>query len=434
MLLNPKGFAVIGASSEKEKVGHIVFKNLLKSKIKAYPVNPNTSKVLRRKCYDSVIELKNKVTHAVIAVPAKIVPQVVEECGAAGVKTLIVISAGFSEVGNNKLEEEVKELVKNHDMRLLGPNVLGVIVPGVFNASFFEGEIKSGGVSFISQSGALGVGVLDSLINSERGLRSFISVGNAADINITEALKEALSDKKTSCVIIYAESLQKGKEFMEACSESDKPVFILKAGTSSAGKRAASTHTGSLAGSDEVYSAAFNQCGAKRVGSLKSLINAGMTYDQQGFLGENALIITNAGGPGILVTDALEKAGIKVPKLPSKLVRLLNKRLKGVAWSGNNPVDVVGDARADRYSKVFKTVSKHSFYNEVIVLLTPQAMTEPLKTAKELVTFSNRIKKPLMACFIGGPSIKEAVDYLAKKGVTVFQDLSDLTSVFRFLV
>lgn len=434
MLLDPKSFAVIGASKSKGKVGHIVFKNLLKSKVKAYPVNPNTSKVLRRKCYKSIIELKDKVSHAVIAVPAKIVPQVVEECGAAGVKTVIIISAGFSEAGNEELEGEVKEIVKNHDMRLLGPNVLGLIIPGVFNASFFKGEINSGGVSFISQSGALGVGVLDSLVNSEWGLRSFISIGNAADITITDALKEVLSDQQTSCVVIYAESLKQGREFMKACSDSDKPVFILKAGTSSAGKRATSTHTGSLAGSDMVYNAAFNQCGAKRIDSLKSLINTGMVYHKHGLLSGKALIITNAGGPGILMTDALEKAGVNIPKLPNKLVKKLNTDLKGVAWSSNNPIDVVGDARADRYAKVFKAVQKYSFYDSVIVLLTPQAMTEPLKTAKELVKFDKKVKQPVMACFIGGPSVDKAVNLLQEKGVIIFRDLNDLSSVFRFLV
>jgi len=431
MILDPKAFAVIGASREKDKVGHIVFKNLLNSKVSTYPVNPNTKTILNKKCYKSVIELKGKVSHAIIAVPASIVPQVMEECGAAGVKVAIIISAGFSEVGNNVLEEKIAAIAKNHGIRVLGPNVLGVVVPGEFNASFFEGELIKGGVSFISQSGALGVGVLDSLINNNWGLRSFISVGNASDLTITDLLKEVVNDKGTSCVIIYTESLKKGKDFMNACSESKKPVFILKAGTSAEGKRAAATHTGSLAGSDKVYSAAFKQCNARRVKSITSLITAGVTFDKYGPMHDNALIVTNAGGPGILMTDALAKAGIKIPKLPAKLVDELNNELRGVAWSKNNPIDVVGDAQADRYAKVLKAISNYDFYDEVIVLLTPQAMTQPLLTAKEIVKFT---KKPVLACFIGGPRIKEAVDYMKHNGIMVFDRITDISAIIKLLI
>ncbi|RLE67923.1 MAG: hypothetical protein DRJ43_06495, partial [Thermoprotei archaeon] len=230
----PSSIAVVGASRHVNKAGHVIFKNLLSSKVKVYPVNPKAKNVLGVKCYKSIIELKGKVSHAVIAVPSVIVPQVVEECGIAGVKTLIIISAGFSESGNKDLENKIVSIAKSHGMRLLGPNVLGLIVPDEFNASFFTGRINSGHISFISQSGALGVGVLDSFSSEGWGLRCFISVGNTSDITITDALNEVLSDEKTKCIIIYAESLKDGKGFMKACLNSNKPVFILKAGTSRA--------------------------------------------------------------------------------------------------------------------------------------------------------------------------------------------------------
>jgi acetyltransferase len=235
-----------------------------------------------------------------------------------------------------------------------------------------------------------------------------------------------VKDKETKCVIIYIESLKKGKEFMKVCKKSKKPVFVLKAGTSKAGERAAQTHTGALTGSDEVYSAAFKQCGARRVDSLVSLLKVGNACEKNGLVGEKALVITNAGGPGILMTDLLAKGEVRIPKLPKDLINELNRRLIGVSWSKNNPIDVVGDALADRYSRVFNKVKKYKFYDYVIVLLTPQAMTQPLKTASEIVKFAKIVKKPVFPCFLGGTSLNKARDYMRKQGLTVFDEINEL--------
>lgn len=421
MLFSPTGFAVIGASREPSKVGHVVFKNLLKSKVKAYPVNLNAKSILGRQCYKSVIELKGKVSHAVIAVPARFVPNVIEECGLAGVKVAIIISAGFSEAGNKELEGEVMRVARQQSIKVIGPNVLGVIIPDLYNASFFEGEIKSGGVSFISQSGALGVGVLDSLIG-KRGLRSFVSVGNTADVTITQVLKEVLADKGTKCVIIYAESLKQGREFMNTCKDSKKPVFILKAGVSNEGVKASATHTGSLGGSDVIYSAAFKQCSAIRVKSLSELISKALFFERYGFLGNKALIITNAGGPGILLTDALAEKGFELPSLPNNLMQKFNKELSGVAWSHGNPIDLVGDALAERYARVLSIIKNYEFYDFIVLLLTPQAMTQPLLTAKSIVKF----KKPIIPCFIGGVKVKKAISFLQKNNLMAFTEINRL--------
>jgi acyl-CoA synthetase (NDP forming) len=260
-----------------------------------------------------------------------------------------------------------------------------------------------------------------------------ISVGNVSDLTITDALKEVLKDKGTSCVIIYAESLKDGRKFMKACEKSKKPVFILKSGITEEGVRAAATHTGSLAGTDIIYDAAFKQCNAKRVESLTELINAGITFDKYGYFHDNALIITNAGGPGILLTDALAGQGVKIPKLPKKLIEKLNIELKGISWSKNNPIDVIGDAQANRYAKALRAVSKYNFYDEVIVVLTPQGMTEPLKTAQEIVAFAQEVRKPVVTCFIGGERVKNAITYLENEGLMNFDNIHELAATIRNL-
>lgn len=433
MLLSPTGIAVIGASREKQKVGHVIFKNLLKSKVKNYPVNNKARSILGVKCYKSVIELKGKVSHAIIAVPAKLVPNIIEECGIAKIEYAIIISAGFSETGNKKLEEETIKIAKTNGIKILGPNVLGIIKPGSYNASFFDGELKKGNISFISQSGALGVGLLDYLISNNIGLNNFISVGNMSDLTITDCLKEVIADDKTTCVIIYAESLKKGREFMKTCKESKKPVIILKAGITKEGAKASSTHTGALAGSNEIYTAALKQCGAIRVNSLKELLNTAITYDKHGKLGDKALVITNAGGPGILITDELIKNNIKMPELTKKIIDTLNKELTSVAWSKNNPLDLVGDAMADRYAKALNAIKKENFYDYVIIILTPQAMTEPLETIKEAIKFQQENKKPVIACLIGGDKVKTAREYAKKNGLIVYSDINELVNSIKNL-
>lgn len=427
MLLKPESFAVIGASRDKKKVGHAVFRNLYKTGT-AYPVNPNIKSVLGVKCVKSVLDIKELVSHAVIAVPAPIVPQVIKECGMAGVKYAIIISAGFSEAGNRKLEEEVLNNAKTYGLRILGPNVLGIITAGEYNASFFKGNLKQGGLSIISQSGALGVAILDLFVKEGWGLRTFISVGNMSDLTINDALQELINDEKTKTILIYAESLKNGKKFMNTCRNTKKPIFILKAGVSAEGVKAAASHTGALAGTDEVYNAAFKQAGIKRVKTLTELLQAGVASEKYRKLGEKALIITNAGGPGILMTDALSEKGIKIPALPPELVKELSTKLESVAWSRNNPIDLVGDASAERYAKALETVSKHDFYDYVIILLTPQAVTQPLETAQEVIKFSKATRKPVLPCFMGGNTVKKANELMKKEGLLTFKRIEDVSN------
>ncbi len=426
MLLKPDSIAVIGASSNPKKVGGVIFNNLLKSRLRVYPVNPNHKSINGVKCYKSIKELR--VSHAVIAVPAMIVPEIISECVEAGVKFAIIISSGFAEVGNKELQDKIVSIARKGGLRIIGPNSLGLIVPGEFNASFFKGELSSGGTTFISQSGALGVGVLDSLVNNN-GLRAFISVGNKADITINDVLIEAINDDKTKSIMIYAESLINGKEFMSIVKKSPKPVFILKGGLTNKGAIAASTHTGSMAGSSEVFKAAMKQCGARSVDSLKELINSSITYEQSGLIGNKALIITNAGGPGILVTDALVNNDFIIPTLPKKVVKELNNKLIRINWSKHNPIDIVGDATAKRYTNTLRVINKYDFYDFIIIILTPQAMSEPLMTAKEII----KVNKKVFTCMIGGESVNKAIKLLRDNNKPVFNNISELINTLKNL-
>lgn len=431
MLLEPESFAVIGASQDKHKIGHIIFKNLHKKEIPCYPVNPNTKKVLGTKCLKSITELKGLITHAVIAVPAGAVKQVIQECGIAGVKYAIIISAGFSEAGNKQLENETAIIAKHYGIRILGPNVLGIIKPGSYNASFYKGELIEGGISIISQSGALGVAILDKFKQENWGLRTFISVGNTSDLTINDCLKELIQDEKTKTILIYTEALKNGQEFMNLCKESNKPVYILKAGTTSEGSKAANTHTAALAGDDQVYTAAFKQCGAVRVNTLTELMHAGIITEKYGRLGNKALIITNAGGPGILMTDALANKGIQIPKLHEELIKELDAKLEKVHWSRNNPLDLVGDATPERYALTLEAIKEHDFYDYTIILLTPQAVTQPTITAQEIIQYAKTTKKPVITCFLGGNQVKKANTLLKKEGILAFDRIEDITNAIH---
>ncbi len=429
-ILNPKSVAVIGASRNPSKVGHIVFKNLKKSRIKVYPVNPNAKRILGVKCYENVTKIKENVEVAVIVVPASLVDKVIGECGVKGVSEAIIVSAGFKETGEARIESKLIRKAKKLGVRLLGPNVLGVIKPGYFNASFFKETPKKGGISFISQSGALGVAILDWAIGEGIGLRYFISIGNMADISFHELINELNNDSETKVIALYIESIKHGRKFMNACINSKKPILVLKAGTSEAGQRAASSHTGSLAGSYEIYKAAFKQCNAISVLSFNNLIKSAELINKHGVIGKKILIISNAGGPSILMTDSCIKNGLIIPKLPLKIKKALNRALPK-AWSHNNPIDVLGDALADRYEKVFKIISKEKFYDAVIIILTPQAMTEVEKTAKAVIEFSKTVKKPVIPCFLGGKKIKDALRLFSKAGVFAFDEINEVADSLK---
>jgi len=422
-IFNPKSIAVIGASRYKGKVGHDVFKNLLKSKKKVFPVNPNANKILGKKAYSSVLDIKEKIDLAVIAVPANIVPNVVKECGEKGVKAVIIISSGFSEIGNKDLENKVMVIAKAHNMKVLGPNCLGIINPyQKLNASFFNKMPLKGDIAFISQSGALGVAVLDWAIQNKVGFSSFVSVGNCADIKIPDLVEYFGEDKKTKAICIYLESLKNGKRFMEIAKKIKKPIIVLKGGLTEKGQKAATTHTAALASSAEIYKGAFKQSGVLQVDNLHQLFEVARHYACCKIpTNKRGLIITNAGGVGVLASDAFEKNGLEIVELPEKIIKNLNKVLPK-HWSHSNPIDIIGDATPKRYKDVLKIIEKERFYDFVFIALTPQTMTNPEEVARIVVRFNKKTKIPCFTCFMGGDAVRKAKKILKENKILNFKE------------
>lgn len=406
--LKPRAIAVIGASRKSEKVGHKIFENLVESKFQGglYPINPQTEELLGFKCYKSVTEVPGDVDLAVIAVPAQIVPIVAEECGVKGVKGIIVISAGFSEIGREGtlLERTLLNICQKYKMRMQGPNCLGIINTHThINASFAAANPSPGNIAFVSQSGALGSTILNWALQNYIGFTSFISLGNEADLNAADFLEALAEDEPTRVIGLYVEGVKEGEHFIEAAKKvtAKRPIIALKAGTTEVGIRAVSSHTGSLAGSDIAFSAAFKKAGILRVNTLEELFNLVLAFEAQPLPKEKKiLIITNGGGPGILATDACEKTGLELPSLEYEIREELRKVMPLHA-SLNNPVDVLGDADENRYRLALDAGLRSQKIDGLIVILTPQAMTPSEKIAEVVVETRKSSDKPIVTAFMG---------------------------------
>lgn len=409
-LLAPRSIAVIGASRTPGKVGHELVANLVRSGYGGtlIPVNPSADRILDLPCYPDLSRHRGQVDLAVIAVPAPMVSQAVTMVVAAGAQAVAVISAGFKEVGPEgaRLESEIAAQCRRAGTRLLGPNCLGVInTHHRMNASFAKRMPGPGHISFVSQSGALCTAVLDWAAARHLGLAKLISMGNKADLNESDFLRSLAHDGETRVIVGYLESIVSGNDFMEAAEEaaSLKPVVMLKAGITQAGVKAASSHTGSLAGADIAYGAAFRRSGVIRAESFEALFDFAMALAMQPLpRGTRVAIITNAGGPGIMAADAVEQAGMSVSPL-SGCATALRKKLPAAA-SVANPIDVLGDADPDRYMLAVRAAQEDPSVDAMIVLLTPQAMTRPAETAHAIAACS-RGDKPILACFMGGEDV-----------------------------
>ena len=447
-LFRPKSVAIIGASRTPGKVGHIVAKNMIESGFEGgiYPINPRAEEILGLKCYASILDVPEALDLAVIAIPAKHVLQAAEECGRKGVKGLIVISAGFKEVGHEGaiLEKKLVEIGSKYDMRIQGPNCLGLIDTGTpVNLSFVAGMPKEGKIGFISQSGALGTAVLDWVLQEEIGFHSFVSLGNKADLDEVDFIEAMGEEDQVSVILLYLESIEKGRRFLEVVSRvvEEKPVVILKGGTSIAGARAAGSHTGALVGSFLAYKTAFDKAGVILAENIEELFNFGLAFTEQPIpKSEGIAIVTNAGGPGILATDLSEKLGLRLAALSSETHNQLREKLPPAAAIGN-PIDVLGDAKADRYRYATERVLKDGPVNAVVVILTPQAMTESMATAQAIVEIREQNSgKPLVAVFMGGESVEEARNHLKRNGISCYdfpedaiRTISALYTYARFL-
>ena len=419
IFFDAKTFAVVGASRDNKKVGYAVFKNLLQSGKKVFPVNPKAKKVLDHKAYEDILEIPYKIDCVVIAIPAKFVPLILRHAQKLKVKSAIILSAGFSEIGNIKLEQRILQTAKEANIKLIGPNSYGIIDPSQkLNTTYFEGIPKSGATAFISQSGAIGSAVLD----TENKLSGFVSIGNSAQLGFSDFIEYYSNDKNTKVITLYLESLKKdrGKQFIETCKKCKKPIVVLKSGKSKAGQKAAQSHTAALASEAGVYDGILKQAGCIQVDSIKQLFDVAKILEKYPQLGNKAAIITNAGGLGVLTTDACEINNIKIPSLSKSLIEKLNKFLES-NWSHNNPIDLIGDASAEDYEKTLQTIEKENF-DFSIFLLTPQRMTECLATAKILV----KTKKPVVACFLGQKQVKEAKEFMNRFGIINFNDPKEM--------
>lgn len=423
---NPNTVAVIGASTNSKKLGYAVLENLVAggfAKVgKVYPVNPTAQEILGLQAYPTVQEVPGSIDLAVIVIPYMYVPEALRTCGEKGIPAVIVISAGFREAGREGLERELEliEIANQYGIRLIGPNCLGVIDTFTpLNASFSAGTPPSGPMAFMSQSGALGTAVLDISLAGRLGLSKFVSLGNKADVDEIDLLKAWEDDPHTSVIMIYSEGMSNGQEFINTARQvtAKKPVVAIKSGVTQSGSRAVSSHTGSLAGSEQAYHAAFRQAGVLRAESMEALFDIALALGYQPLLqGDRIAIITNAGGPGILATDALERSGLSLARFENETITTLAQYLPDAA-SAANPVDVLGDARADRYSLALETIVADPNVDGLLVVLTPQAMTEIEATADAIGRLSKTIDKPIITSFMGEAKIESGVDRLETYGV-----------------
>ncbi len=445
LVLNPKSIAVIGASRDEKSVGYGILKsisqgcwfpsNYCKPFLgKVFPVNPNASEILGLKCYPSVKDIpvseKSKVDLAVVAVPAKIVSKVIQECGEAGIRAAVVVSAGFGEVGEagRKLEEELAGVSRKAGMRIVGPNCLGVVRSSHnLNASFALSVPPAGGVGFVSQSGALADSAIDWAIQERYAFSVLASVGNSVDLDSADFVEWLGQDNETKVITLYVEGLRDGRKFMEVVRRVSrkKPVLVLKAGKTNAGAAAAGSHTGSLAGDYRVFKGAMRQCGAVMVESFEELFDLAKTLSEQPKAAGNAVaIVTNSGGPGVLSADYCDEFGVRLaPLKPETIERLDATGLMHPAYSRRNPLDLVGDALPERYEAAINTLLSEDYIHGLIVIQCITTMTDSLADAKIVLQARKKFPgKPIVTVFMGGKYSAEGVKLLLKHGVPEFND------------
>jgi acetyl coenzyme A synthetase (ADP forming)-like protein len=414
-LFYPKSIAVIGASRQEGKVGHSILKNLLQYGYpgKIYPINPKAEEIFRIRAYPTILGVHGEIDLAVVAIPSQFVPSVVKDCVNKRIGVVVIISAGFKESGKqgSQLERELVEIIKNSGVRVLGPNCLGIIdTTSSLNASFAAGMPSRGNIAFFSQSGALCTAVLDWALEEGVGFSKFISLGNKADINEVDLLLALAEDGETKVILGYLEGISNGTRFMEVAREVSrrKPVIITKSGRTQAGARAASSHTGTLTGLDTAYEAAFRQCGIIRAETVQTLFDYAVAFAQQPVpRGPNVAILTNAGGPAIIAADAVENSILRMASFGEDTISKLREELPPNA-SIYNPVDVIGDAGAERYEKAMKSIVNDPGVDSLTVILAPQAMTKVKETAEVISRVSSAVSdKPVVASFMGQLEVKE---------------------------
>lgn len=426
-MLAPTTVALIGATESPGSVGRTLMENLQDKAFQGevYPVNPKRTSILGVPAYPGIGKVPGPVDLAIICTPASTVPGVITECIEAGIQGAIIISAGFKEIGPEgaKLEKQILERARNAKMRIIGPNCMGAMIPHIgMNATFAKPLARPGNVGFISQSGALCSAVLDWSLNHDVGFSAFISIGSMLDVGWGDLIYHLGDDANTRSIVVYMETIGDARAFLSAAREVSltKPIIVLKVGRTAAASKAAASHTGSLTGSDEVLEAAFHRVGVLRVNAIADLFNMAQVLGKQPrSLGPRLAIVTNAGGPAALSTDALIIEGGQIAPLSKNTYDSFDGMLPPF-WSHNNPIDILGDADAERYAKAVEIAAKDPENDGVLVILTPQAMTQPTETAEALAKLPSVANKPILASWMGGGQVSAGAEILSRSNIPTF--------------
>lgn len=441
-VFNPSSIAVIGASREPNKIGHVIVKNFIDGGFagRVYPVNPSAEEILGLRAYKSVLEIKEKVDSAVIAVPAASVASVLEECGKKGVRGVVLITGGFSEVGHHEEEKQLAQIANKYGMALIGPNCMGVLTPAsrvdsVFLPIYKLGRPRVGTISFISQSGAVGGCIVDLAARAGIGMSKFVSYGNAAVVDECDLLEYLADDKSTQIIVVYLEGVKDGRRLLDIAGKitRKKPVVVIKAGKSAAGAEAARSHTGSLAGSSEAYAAAFKQAGVIEAQTLEQLFDFAKIFDQVLPCGKRIGIITNGGGMGVLATDSLADEGLDLAKLSDETEKALRASLPPYA-NVRNPLDIIGDADSHRYEIAINAMMKDGSVDVILLIILFQTAGIDSSVVNIAIRASDQRKKPIIAVCTGGEYTEMHKRILESYGVPSYPSPSSaMRSISRFI-
>jgi len=438
-MLNPKTVALIGASEKEGSVGRSILENLLLGKgRKIFAVNPNRTTVLGNACYRNIASVPEHVDLAVVATPARTVPQVVEECGEAGVHGLVIISAGFREAGDEgkRLESQITEIRSKYGMKIIGPNCVGIIRPNIgLNASFLNARPEPGNIAFISQSGALGSAILDWAVNAHIGFSMFASLGSMINVDFGDLIDFLGDDPDTRSIMVYMESVGNAKKFMSAAKgfARSKPIIVIKPGRFAESAKAALSHTGAMASDDEVYDAAFKRAGVVRVREVSDLFNSAAVLDSRHLpKGRRLAIVTNAGGPGVMATDELIELRGQLANLSEESLTQLDSVLPPY-WSRGNPIDVLGDADTERYVKALEVCLKDPGVDGVLVAYTPQGKAKPSELAKSVVQVVKRTWKPVIVTWMGGEAVREARTVFAENDIPTYETPEEAVRTYMYM-
>lgn len=437
-ILFPKSIAVVGVSSDKSKIGRIIYDNALNGGYqgKIYPVNPKYDNIDGEKCYPTVNDIGDTIDMVCISLPYQLVEGIVDNCILKKIKSVIIISSGFKETGEQgkELEERIAQKLKEANIRLIGPNTLGIINNEInLNLSFARKNPGAGTTAFISQSGAFCTAILDMALHDNIGFSKVISIGNKADINENELIEYLQRDKSTDSIAIYLEEFNDGKDFVEIAQRSEKPMIIIAPGSSQQGKAAISSHTGSLASSYDTTVAAIKKGNLIKVESSEEMFDAIKVLSMKKMpKGRGVAIVTNGGGPGIMATDCVERFGLKLTQIGDKTKEKLSKFLP-IQSNINNPVDILGDALLDRYEYSIKTLLDDISVNTIVVILTPQLVTDIVGVAKVIVDIQKQTSKPIFSCFLGGSDVEDGNKILRAYGMYVSNNIEDTVRLISMI-